>query len=42
LHAILAHAVNQEIEPVLLPKEKMDAALGLTPPDKPIEHAVVQ
>ena len=28
LHAILAHAVNQPIEDVLLPKEKTDAALG--------------
>ncbi len=42
LHAILAHAVNQEIEQVLLPKEKTDAALGLPPPDKPVEHAAVQ
>ncbi|HZE70773.1 MAG TPA: cobalamin-binding protein [Pyrinomonadaceae bacterium] len=42
LHAILAHAVNQEIEPDLLPKEKTDAALGLPPPDKPIEHAALQ
>ena len=42
LHAILAHAVNQEIEEGLLPKDKTDAALGLPPPDKPIEHAAVQ
>jgi iron complex transport system substrate-binding protein len=42
LHAILAHAVNQEIEQVLLPKEKSDATLGLPLPDKPIEHAAVQ
>jgi len=41
LHAILAHAVNQEIEQVLLPKEKSDATLGLPPPDKLIEHAAV-
>jgi len=41
LHAILAHAVNQEIEQVLLPKEKSDATLGLPLPDKPIEHAAV-
>jgi hypothetical protein len=41
LHAILAHAVNQEIEQVLLPKEKSDATLGLPSPDKPIEHAAV-
>lgn len=41
LHAILAHAVNQEIEQGLLPKEKADAALGLQPPQKPIEHAAV-
>jgi hypothetical protein len=42
LHAILAHAVNQQIEQVLLPREKSDAALGLQPPDKPVEHAAVQ
>jgi iron complex transport system substrate-binding protein len=41
LHAILAHAVNQPIEDVLLPKEKSDAALGLPPPAKPVEHAAV-
>jgi iron complex transport system substrate-binding protein len=41
LHAILAHAVNQQIEQVLLPKEKTDAALGLPPPDKPVAHAAV-
>jgi iron complex transport system substrate-binding protein len=40
LHAILAHAVNQEIEQGLLPKERTDAALGLPPPQKPVEHAV--
>src|SRR6266851_7662438 len=34
LHAILAHAVNQQIEQVLLPNEKTDAALGLPPPGK--------
>lgn len=39
LHAILAHVVNQEIEQGLLPKEKTDAALGLQPPDKPVDHA---
>src|SRR6266852_89855 len=37
LHAILAHAMNRQIDQVLLPKEKTDAALGLPPPDKPIE-----
>lgn len=42
LHAILAHAVNQQIEQALLPKEKTDAALGLPPPAKPVEHAAVQ
>jgi iron complex transport system substrate-binding protein len=42
LHAILAHAVNQQIEQDLLPKEKTDATLGLPPPDKPVEHAAVQ
>ncbi len=41
LHAILAHAVNQPIEDVLLPKEKTDAALGLPPPGKPVEHPAV-
>src|SRR5215217_6030248 len=41
LHAILAHAVNQQIEQGLLPKEKTDAALGLPPSDKPVRHAAV-
>lgn len=41
LHAILAHVVHQQIEQSLLPKEKADAALGLPPPDKPVEHAAV-
>jgi len=41
LHAILAHAVNQEIEQGLLPKEKTDAALALPPPNKPVAHATV-
>ena len=41
LHAILAHTVNQPIEDVLLPKEKTDAALGLPPPAKPVEHGAV-
>lgn len=41
LHAILAHAVNQEIQQGLLPKEKTDAALGLPPPQRPVEHAAV-
>ena len=36
-----AHAVNQEIEQGLLPKEKTDATLGLPPPQKPAEHAAV-
>jgi len=40
LHAILAHAVNQEIEQGLLPKEKTDAALGLKTPSKPIGPTV--
>jgi len=42
LHAILAHAVNQPIEDVLLPNEKTDAALGLPPPGRPVERAAVQ
>jgi len=41
LHAILAHAVNQEIEQGLLPKEKTDATLGLPSPHKTVEHAAV-
>ncbi len=41
LHAILAHAVNQEIERGLLPKEKTDAALGLPPRHNTIEHTAV-
>lgn len=41
LHAILAHAVNQEIEQALLPKEKTDAALGLPPPQKAVDHVAV-
>jgi len=41
LHAILAHAVNQEIAQSLLPKEKTDAAVGLPPPDKPVVHVGV-
>ena len=41
LHAILAHAVNQPIEDILLPKEKTDAALGLPPPAKSVENAAV-
>ena len=41
LHAILAHAVNQEIEQGLLPKEKTDPALGLPPQQKRIEHAAI-
>jgi len=41
LHAILAHTVNQKIESGLLPNEKTDAALGLPPPQKPVEHAAV-
>jgi len=40
LHAILAHAVNQQIEQRLLPKERTDAALDLKPPDKTVGHAV--
>jgi iron complex transport system substrate-binding protein len=39
LHAILAHAVNQQIEQRLLPKERTDAALDLKPPDKIVGHA---
>ena len=41
LHAILAHAVNEQVEQVLLPKEKTDVALGLPPPHKPVEHSAV-
>lgn len=41
LHAILAHAVNEQIEQDLMPKEKTDAALGLQPPDKPVNYAAV-
>ena len=41
LHAILAHVVRQQIEQGLLPKEKTDAALGLPPPHKTVEHAAV-
>jgi len=41
LHAILAHAVNQPIEDILLPKEKTDAALGF-PPAKPVQLAAVK
>ena len=40
LHAILAHAVNQQIEQRLLPKERTDATLDLKPPDKTVGHAV--
>jgi iron complex transport system substrate-binding protein len=42
LHAILAHAVNQQIGQDLLPKEKTDAALGLPPPKQPVEQAAIQ
>jgi iron complex transport system substrate-binding protein len=41
LHAILARVVNENIEQTLLPREKTDSALGLPPPPKPVEHAVV-
>ena len=40
LHAILAHAVNQQIEQRLLPKERTDATLDLKPPDKTVGHAM--
>jgi len=39
LHAILAYAVNQQVEEALLPREKTDAALGLPRPDKLLEKA---
>ncbi len=35
LHAILAHALNQQVEAALLPKEKSDLALGLATPAQP-------
>ena len=41
LHAILAHAVNQSIDQTLLPKEKSDAALGLSLPERASERAAV-
>jgi len=41
LHAILAYAVNQQIDQALLPKEKTDPFLGLTHPDKSVEKAAV-
>jgi len=41
LHAILARVVNQNIEQTLLPREKTDSALGLSPPTKTVEQAVV-
>jgi iron complex transport system substrate-binding protein len=41
LHAIVAHAMNEQIEQVLLPKEKADAALGLKTPHKTVEPAAV-
>jgi len=41
LHAILARVVNENIEQTLLPKEKTDSALGLSPPTKTVEHAIV-
>ncbi|MGH9904711.1 MAG: ABC transporter substrate-binding protein, partial [Pyrinomonadaceae bacterium] len=34
LHAILAHATNNAVPPDLLPQEKTDVALGLSPPEK--------
>lgn len=40
LHAILAHAMNQQIDQELLPKEKTDAALGLQQPAKSVDAAV--
>ena len=39
LHAILAHAVNEQIEQVLLPKEKTDPALRMRLPNKPVNQA---
>ena len=41
LHAILAHAMNQRIDQVLLPKERTDPALGRPLPDSPVDHATV-
>lgn len=41
LHAIIAYAVNQQVDQALLPKEKTDPALGLLRPDKSVEKAVV-
>jgi len=41
LHAIFARVVNENIEQTLLPREKTDSALGLSPPTKTVEHAVV-
>lgn len=35
LHAILAHALNQQVDAALLPKEKSDLALGLATPAQP-------
>ena len=38
LHAILAHAMNQQIDQRLQPKEKTDAALGMPILDRPVRH----
>ena len=40
LHAILAHVMNQQIDQVLLPKERTDPALRLPRLDKHMGHAV--
>jgi ABC-type Fe3+-hydroxamate transport system substrate-binding protein len=37
LHAILAYAVNQQVDQALLPKEKTDTFLGLPRPEKLVE-----
>jgi iron complex transport system substrate-binding protein len=41
LHAILARAVNQQVDESLLPKEKSDVALGLQRPGKPVAKAAL-
>jgi iron complex transport system substrate-binding protein len=41
LHAILAHAMNQQIGEDLLPKERTDPALSLPYPNKPVDQAAV-
>jgi len=41
LHAILAHSMNQQIEQVLLPKERSDPALGMPLAARPVDRAAV-